>query len=214
MEYGLMLGFNKYVIPFQKEEQKLPFNVAGLDTVKYDQKNFEDKAISALDQAIELTKQDTTKPLPVDNSDLIQTFFLSRDLLMTSLDTQTERDLYRLGEPLGFNLLNDFAGKVCTFFGGFASFRPEIVIWRIRKLDQILCARLKSIPERKEALGITDEMEKLGRSILEDARILVCVTSQMDKEKIVDAMGVYLKRRNVEVLTLDEARAEIAEAVQ
>ena len=26
MEYGLMLGFNKYVIPFQRESQKLPFN--------------------------------------------------------------------------------------------------------------------------------------------------------------------------------------------
>ena len=35
MEYGLMLGFNKYVIPFQRAPQKLPFNVAGLDTIKY-----------------------------------------------------------------------------------------------------------------------------------------------------------------------------------
>lgn len=35
MEYGLMLGFNKYVIPFQRASQKLPFNVAGLDTIKY-----------------------------------------------------------------------------------------------------------------------------------------------------------------------------------
>ena len=33
MEYGLMLGFNKYVIPFQHSSQKLPFNVAGLDTM-------------------------------------------------------------------------------------------------------------------------------------------------------------------------------------
>src|SRR3990172_8563645 len=35
MEYGLMLGFNKYIIPFQKADQTLPFNVAGLDTIKY-----------------------------------------------------------------------------------------------------------------------------------------------------------------------------------
>ena len=34
MEYGLILGFNKYVVPFQRKSQKLPFNVAGLDTVK------------------------------------------------------------------------------------------------------------------------------------------------------------------------------------
>ncbi|MCD4768881.1 MAG: hypothetical protein K8R35_01775, partial [Bacteroidales bacterium] len=35
MEYGLMLGFHKYVIPFQREEEDLAFNVSGLDTVKY-----------------------------------------------------------------------------------------------------------------------------------------------------------------------------------
>lgn len=40
MEYGLMLGFNKYVIPFQRASQKLPFNVAGLDTVKYTDSEF------------------------------------------------------------------------------------------------------------------------------------------------------------------------------
>ncbi|MBV8274810.1 MAG: hypothetical protein JO170_06055, partial [Verrucomicrobia bacterium] len=31
-EYGLMLGFNKFIIPFQHEDHDLPFNVAGLDT--------------------------------------------------------------------------------------------------------------------------------------------------------------------------------------
>ena len=39
MEYGLMLGFNKYVIPFQKEDDVLPFNVSGLDTIKYSKSN-------------------------------------------------------------------------------------------------------------------------------------------------------------------------------
>jgi hypothetical protein len=38
MEYGLILGHNKYVIPFQRDDQTLPFNVYGLDTVKYNQK--------------------------------------------------------------------------------------------------------------------------------------------------------------------------------
>ncbi len=40
MEYGLMLGFNKYILPFQHEEYSLAFNVAGLDTVKYDNTSF------------------------------------------------------------------------------------------------------------------------------------------------------------------------------
>jgi len=39
MEYGLMLGFNKYIIPFQREDEALPFNVSGLDTIKYNKFN-------------------------------------------------------------------------------------------------------------------------------------------------------------------------------
>jgi predicted nucleotide-binding protein len=44
MEYGLMLGFNKCVIPFQHEDYELPFNVSGLDTIKYNNASFKAKA--------------------------------------------------------------------------------------------------------------------------------------------------------------------------
>ena len=59
MEYGLMLGFNKYIIPFQRKEQKLPFNLASLDTVKYTNQDFERLASDAIDQAIAATEQKT-----------------------------------------------------------------------------------------------------------------------------------------------------------
>jgi predicted nucleotide-binding protein len=79
MEYGLMLGFNKYVIPFQRETQKLPFNIAGLDTIKYDNKNFADEAVSAIDQAINETNQNE---VPKDTSDqMVNLFILSRNFL-------------------------------------------------------------------------------------------------------------------------------------
>lgn len=58
-----MLGFNKYVIPFQREAQHLPFNVAGLDTVKYTNDSFERKATIALEVAIRATTQDSTPTL-------------------------------------------------------------------------------------------------------------------------------------------------------
>jgi hypothetical protein len=47
-----MLGFNKYVIPFQRVAQKLPFNVAGPDTIEYTNTYFERLAAGAVDQAI------------------------------------------------------------------------------------------------------------------------------------------------------------------
>lgn len=38
-EYGLMIGLDKYVIPIQREEQALPFNIHSMDTVKYNDAN-------------------------------------------------------------------------------------------------------------------------------------------------------------------------------
>ena len=73
MKYGLMLGFNKYVIPFQHESQKLPFNMAGLDTVKYTNSNFEKEAAKAIDVAVVPTSQETT---PAFNPDQILEIFL------------------------------------------------------------------------------------------------------------------------------------------
>lgn len=89
MEYGLMLGFNKYVIPFQRESQKLPFNVGGLDTIKYNNTNFTDKSIAVIDQAIKATNQDD---VPKDPSDqFLGLFLLSRNYLWSLVDNEGEK---------------------------------------------------------------------------------------------------------------------------
>src|SRR5260370_15459726 len=74
MEYGLMLGFNKYVIPFQRAEQKLPFNVAGLDTIKYANETFEALAADAIDEAVKVTTP--TGGPAVDLNQRLQAFIL------------------------------------------------------------------------------------------------------------------------------------------
>jgi len=40
LEYGLILAFKKYVLPFQREGDTLPFNISPLDTILYNKKNF------------------------------------------------------------------------------------------------------------------------------------------------------------------------------
>ena len=61
-----MLEFNKYVVPFQRASQKLPFNVAGLDTIKYTNNDFERQAKDAIEQAVSETQQDTPPSIPPD----------------------------------------------------------------------------------------------------------------------------------------------------
>ncbi|MCU0558420.1 MAG: hypothetical protein MUF67_14095 [Desulfobacterales bacterium] len=108
MEYGLMLGFNKYVIPFQRASQKLPFNVAGLDTIKYTNTDFERLSGDAVDCAIRETQQDAPPPFSPDQ--ILEVFLLIKKALVTPINNDGDRNIYQIGSPLGFNLLNDFAG--------------------------------------------------------------------------------------------------------
>jgi len=165
MEYGLMLGFNKYVIPFQRESQKLPFNVAGLDTVKYTNNNFEQKAIDAIDQAIKLSSQNSMEAVNPDQ--ILGLFFLAKRALISVLDSEGERNIFNLGRPLGFNLLNDFTGMKYEFLGNFTSFRPEIILWRLKMLQEILDGRRSSIAHKVSAGVVTKEQANLAENILQ-----------------------------------------------
>ncbi|MBU2431564.1 MAG: hypothetical protein KKH99_12795, partial [Proteobacteria bacterium] len=182
MEYGLMLGFNKYVIPFQKESQRLPFNVAGLDTIKYNTRNFESAAIKAIEQAINATNQEE---VPKDTSDqFLELLFLNRNYMWSPLDTEGDKNIFRLGSPLGFNLLNDFTGDRYAFLGRFTSLRPETILWRLRKMNEILDGRRSSIPNRVKAGTIKPELLPMVEQLFETAKIWVIVTSNDDKDLV------------------------------
>ena len=207
LEYGLMLGFNKYVIPFQKASQKLPFNVAGLDTIKYNTRNFEEKSIGAIDQAIKSTNQED---VPKDTADqVLQLFFLNRNYTWSPLDSEGEKNIYRLGSPLGFNLLNDFTGEKYAFLGRFASLRPETILWRLQKMNQILNGRRSSIPSRVAAGTITPELAPLVEKMFETAQIWVVVTSNADKSSIQKELKKKALNYHVEIMTIDDVLSEL-----
>jgi uncharacterized protein YccT (UPF0319 family) len=154
MEYGLILGHNKYVIPFQHEEQKLPFNVAGLDTIKYNQGNFQSLAIQAIDQAIKETSQSEAAPT---FDQMITLFLLIKNATIVNVQNDvTERSLFQLGNNFGFNLLVKFDGLSYVFLGNFGAFQGNVVIWRLSKLLDLLEARIKAIPTRIQA-GLATE---------------------------------------------------------
>jgi hypothetical protein len=156
MEYGLMLGFNKYIIPFQRSSQVLPFNVAGLDTIKYSDTDFERRASTAIDQAINLTEQDSSQIITPDQ--IIQLFLLSKRTLISPLDNEGDKAIFQMGAPLGFNLLNDFSGFIYIFFGNFTTYRAEVIFWRLCMLKEILDKRRESFPFRVQ-LGVITEQQ-------------------------------------------------------
>jgi len=208
MEYGLMLGFNKYVIPFQKASQKLPFNIAGLGTIKYDNKNFKDKAITAIEQAIKETNQEE---VPKDTSDqLLEVFILSRNYVWSPVDSGGERNILRLGLPLGFNLLHDFAGNKYVFLGRFASLRPEAILWRLKKMNEMLNGRRGSIKQRVEDKIATPEQAALLERIFETLQIWVLVTSDGDKKAIQSELLKQPADYAIDIITIDEIILELS----
>lgn len=190
MEYGLMLGFNKYLVPFQRETHTLPFNVAGLDTVKYDNTSFESKAVVAIDVAIEKTRQDHASLTSPDQH--IGLFLLSKKALYCPIDNDGEKNIFRMGSPFGFNLLNDFSGMTYIFLGNFTALRPEIVIWRLQMLNDLLNERRSSLGQRIQYKLATQEQVDLAEELFSKMKIWLLVTSDEDKAIILD------KTRNVE----------------
>lgn len=204
MEYGLMLGFNKYVIPFQRESQTLPFNVAGLDTVKYSNQSFEQKASQAIDAAIKSTNQDA-RPLP-NPDQVVEAFLLSKRLLLVPLTSDGDKALFQMGQPLGFNLLMTFDGMQYAYFGNFTTLRPEAVLWRLHTLEDIIQERFGSLPRRAEMGIVESDPQKLAalKMVLEHLQILLLVTSGDECEVIKQEIAATKTRWPVNAFSLGD----------
>jgi len=187
MEYGLMLGFNKYVLPFQRSAQRLPFNVAGLDTIKYTNTDFDRLAAEAIDQAIRETQQDSPPPIALDQ--VIGAFLMTKKAIVTPINADGDRILYQMGEPLGFNLLNDFSANDYMYFGNFTALRAEIILWRIQLLIEIIDGRRSSLGARVQVGVATQEQALFFDGLLSRIKIWVVVTSNEEKEAIIDSLA-------------------------
>ncbi len=212
MEYGLMLGFNKYLIPFQLEGQSLPFNVAGLDTVKYNSQNFEQKATSAIQLAFEKTTQDLVSSPGPDQ--VLHMFLLLKKLVYTSIDNPDERIIFRLGQPFGFHLLNDFSGMFYYFFGNFTALRSEIIIWRLKMMNELLHDRRSSFATRLEMGLTTDEQIRAAGNLLDRLKVMILLTSDEDKNKVLSEMSSIELIYSLEIYSLSEMGNELREFEQ
>lgn len=209
MEYGLMLGFNKYIIPFQRQKDKLPFNVSGLDTIKYTQSNFKEMAEKALDRAIEQTKPKHAETLPVDR--IAQLFILSRDVFLSSIDDVGSKNIYDLGSPFGYFLLNDYSGINYYYLGVFNNLSIDQTKWRINKLEQVISARFSpEALEQKVRLGAIGEKDVfLSLELLKLLSAWIVVQTEVEKTAISD----YIKETKIpfEIFSIEDIYKRLEE---
>ena len=190
MEYGLMLGFNKYIIPFQHNDYALPFNVAGLDTIKYDNSSFSQKAAKAIDQAVIETKQDTSSKVAIGQD--VGAYLLLQGAIISPIDAPGDKALFQLGSVCGFNLCIDFEGNSYSYFGNFSTLRPEVIIWRVRKLHEIMTSRFEGAGFKQEHGIITPQQYAALGHLSERLRIWIHCNGDDAKSQILAAISPTL----------------------
>lgn len=211
MEYGLMLGHNKYVIPFQRSDEHLPFNVAGLDTVKYDQGSFRRLAVEAIDRAI----SETSQHMPVQTfSANVELFLLIKNSTVVNLQNDPgDRQIYDLGSSFGFNLIRRFDGLSYIFLGNFSTLQGRAVIWRVSKLFELIDARLGSVPIRV-AIGLAaDATIKALEILFQRLEIWLIVSSEMEQHEVNSWLSNSDRalRFPLEVFTIDQVNKTVSE---
>lgn len=202
MEYGLILGHNKYVIPFQRDDQTLPFNVAGLDTIKYNQSNFRVLARVAIDQAIKETRQ--SEPTP-SNTQLIELFLLINNATVANVQHDAgARAIFELGRDFGFNLLAKFDGLTYIFLGNFTSLEVHPVIWRLSKLLELLRARIASVETRVQLGFGTDEDANRVNFLISRLEIWLVVAGATEDQALKQWIDEQPAAFSIHIFTLDD----------
>ncbi len=180
MEYGLMLAFKKFILPFQHEGDALAFNIRPLDTIVYSNKNFKECANRAIDEAI-LQTGTTSRPTRVLTSSENRIRYTSvLGLHLTQVNNDAANFLYVLGLPMGFSLLD---GPDVVYLGIFDLEPAKEIVFRLKLLLQALHnakQRIESIVRKSMPRA---EVERLA-PLINKIRAEVVVSREIDKEKV------------------------------
>jgi len=190
-EYGLMTSLRKYIIPLQKENLKLAFNIQSYDTVKYSNKNIGTELDRAIKEAIRITEQmkKTEKELNISDKIVLHKFELA-GLILKDTNWFLNHEI----EDTNFKGFGDHEKKFYLYLGkidekkDFDSYYEDfdVVLYRTEKKHQELIVDLAKCLERKAQIShdFTDEQIR--------KRYLVDTESQiLDVQSKMDLMEVF-----------------------
>lgn len=114
-EYGLMTSLNKKIIPLQREDQKLAFNIQSLDTIKYTNTTFSvemDAAIKSILIKPEKVEEQKTELIPQK----LMIYLGLKGIIIPQLPRGSDIELaFFLGSDLGFFLLADYTNDAYCY---------------------------------------------------------------------------------------------------
>lgn len=188
LEYGMMLCQNKYIIPLQEENRKLPFNISELDTIKYTKSNFPKKVNEAVENAIK--KFNKTESLIKSQEIDILTFYNISGFTLCDINDAFLNYLYKLGYHLGFYLLEK--NNNYKYVGPFKFEDPKKIILNTKLLvENLISAYENSISSRDEETDITD-FDYLIKNISID----LIIPPSYDKKDIDDKIKITINDKH------------------
>ena len=117
-EYGLMTSLGKHIIPLQKEDLKLAFNIQSYDTIKYNFGNIATELDRAIKDAIKITKPEDREDTKAEG---LPEKFILRNLELSGLEL-------RDSDWILDDAIND------TGFKGFGQYDKRFYVY-LGKLD-------------------------------------------------------------------------------
>lgn len=180
LEYGLMMAFKKYIIPFQHEDDALAFNIRPLDTILYNKENFREKADHAIDNAIIKTETTSRPTRSITSIENLSKYISVLGLNLTQLNTLEASYLYKLGQPFGYSLWD---GQGVVYFGPFDQVPAKEVVFRLKLLLQSL-HNAKQQFDTVTSKNLTPTQIEQVHSLWARLRIEVFVSNQINKDKV------------------------------
>jgi len=144
LEYGMMIGQNKHIIPLQDEKYDLAFNIFPLDTIKYNPSNLKIKVTEAIDNAIARAVKSTTSG-QIPPGPEIFTFYNMSGYLISDVTNVLLKFICSLGSSLGFYLFNNYKESKYKFIGPFDIEDPKKAILHTKLLiDNIISTYIRT----------------------------------------------------------------------
>ena len=75
------------------------------------------------------------------------------------------------------------------YFGNFTSLRPEVIVWRVKILTDIIDGRRATLDLRVSAGIITEAQAHIIDAVLGDLQIWIVVTADEDKAAVEAALS-------------------------
>jgi len=191
-EYGLMTAIGKHIIPLQKENLKLAFNIQSYDTIKYNGKNISFELDRAIKDAIRITEK-KEKEGKEDKEIILSEKVLLRKLEMAGFNQRDDEwFLHNVIEDTNFKGFgqdnkNDkpfylYLGKIdnATEFQDYLS-DLRIVVYRTEHKAKEVQEALSSLKKRLEDIKINFKKGKNNITI-QNRPSSSLRTSQYDRE--------------------------------